>query len=130
MEYTKKLILAFIIGLTASPDLAYGTVIPIHKGDVATTDGFLFDHTSENQAEQDRADAEYYKALSDKQADKITIEQNESTILEQRLQLYIKESNTLAKDKASSDFNEKLLLFGSFSLGTIITALIVRNVRN
>jgi len=126
MERTSKAILAFLL-IFNSP--AFANVTPIKKGDTATTDGFLFDRNSEAQAEQDRSDAAYYKSLSDKQADKITLEENESKILDDRLQLYIKESNTLAKDKANSDFNEKLLLFGSFSLGAIITTLVVRNAR-
>jgi len=126
LEQTIRAVLAISL-LFTSP--AFATVEPIHKGDTAPYDGFIFDNPAEADAEQDRADAAYYKDLSEKQAEKIQLEENESKILDDRLQLYIKESNTLAKDKANSDFNEKLLLFGSFSLGCVITTLIVRNVR-
>jgi len=125
MEQAARAALALLLILN-SP--AFATVTPIKKGNVATTDGFLFDHDSESQAEQNRTDADYYKKLADKQKEKIDLQDNESQILEKRLQLYIKESDTLVKARASDSFNEKLLLFGSFSLGAIVTALIVRNV--
>jgi len=126
LESTTKIILSAILAFT-SPTFA--TVLPIHKGDVAPYDAFLFDHDSESQAEQDRADAAYYKAVSDKQTEKIALEEKENQILNERLMLYINESNTLAKEDSNRAFNEKLLLFGSFSLGVIVTALITRNAR-
>lgn len=126
MEQAARTILAILLAFTPP---AFGTVEPIHKGQTADYDGFLFDGPSEAEAEQDRANAQYYKDLSDKLQEKNTLEENESKILDERLQNYIKESNALAKDKINSDFNEKLLLFGSFSLGCIITTLVVRNAR-
>src|SRR5712671_7730530 len=112
MEQAARVALAILL-IFNSP--AFATVTPIHKGDTATTDGFLFDHDSESQAEQNRTDADYYKRLSDKQKEKLDLQDNESQILEKRLQLYIKESDVLVKERASNSFNEKLLLFGSFS---------------
>lgn len=126
MGQTARAALALLL-IFNSP--AFANVTPIKKGDVATTDGFLFDHDSENQAEQARTDADYYKRLSDKQAEKISLQENESQILEKRLQLYITESNTLVKDRASTESTEKLYLLGAFALGVIATTLVVRNVR-
>lgn len=108
---------------------ALAKVQPIKQGDTATYDGFLFDHDSENEAEQDRTNAAFYKELSDKQAEKIALQDKESSILDQRLQLYINESNVLIKDKAQNDVTERLFLIGSFALGVIATALVVRNVK-
>lgn len=123
---TARAALAFILAFTSS---TFASVNQIQKGTPAPYDGYIFDQPSFDEATQDKIDANYYKALSDKQAEKIAVEENESKILDERLQLYMKESDTLAKDRINSDFNEKLLLFGSFSLGVIVTALVFRNVR-
>lgn len=106
----------------------YGTVTPIKKGDVAPYDGFVFDHDSENQADQARTDVDYYKRLSDKLQEKITLEDNQSQILEKRLQLYITESDALIKDRNSTESTERLYLLGAFALGVVATGLAVRNI--
>ena len=126
MEQAARAALAVLL-IFNSP--AFANVTPIKKGEVATTDGFLFDHQSESEAEQARTDADYYKRLSDKQAEKIALQDNESQILEKRLQLYITESNALAKDKALTESTERLYLLGAFALGVIATGLAVRNLR-
>lgn len=126
MEYATKIILAFAL-LFNSP--VFATVEPIKKGAPAPYDGFVFDAPSEAEASQAVTDADFYKHLSDKQAEKITLQDNESQILEKRLQLYINESNVLAKDRASTESTEKLYLLGAFALGVIATGFAVRNVR-
>jgi len=126
MEYTKKIILAVVLALT-NPTGA--TVYPIKKGASAQTDGFLFDNDSEREAAQYRIDADYYKTLSDKLNEKVTLEEKENQILEQRLQLYMSEAGALAKNQAVSESTERLYLLGAFALGVIGTAFVVRNVR-
>lgn len=126
MEQAARAALAVLL-IFNSPSFA--TVTPIHKGDPAPYDGFVFDHDSEAEAAQARIDADYFKRVSDKQSEKITLQDNENQILEKRLQLYINESNVLAKDRASTESTEKLYLLGAFALGVIATTLVVRNVR-
>lgn len=125
MEYAAKIILSLFL-ISSS---AFANVTPIKKGDVATTDGFLFDSSSMDQADQYRADARFYKLYSDQLVNKSDIEENENTILQKRLNLYIQESSQLAKEQASKNTTEDLIRIGYFSLGVLVTALIARNVR-
>lgn len=126
MEQAARTALALLL-IFNSP--AFATVTPIKQGQPAPYDGFVFDHNSEGEAEQARINADYYKRLSDKQAEKIMLQDTESMILEKRLQLYINESNVLAKDRAINESTERLYILGAFALGVIATGLIVRNVR-
>lgn len=105
-------------------------VTPIKKGDPAPCDGFYFNRDAENQAEQARSDADFYDKLAQAQANKSAILEDENTILQKRLNLYIQESKDLSQAKAKSQVTEDLIRIGCFSLGTILTVLIVRNVRN
>jgi hypothetical protein len=126
MEQAARAALALMLAFTMP---VYADVQVLHKGQPAPYDGFLFDAPAEQQAEKDRADADFYHKLSDKQAEKINLEDNESQILEKRLQLYITESNALARDKASTESTERIYLLGAFALGVIATGFAVRNVR-
>lgn len=126
MEQAARTALALLL-IFNSP--AFATVTPIKQGQPAPYNGFVFDYDSESEAEQARTDASYFKRLSDKQAEKIALQDNESQILEKRLQLYINESNVLAKDRATTELTERLYILGAFALGVIATGLIVRNIR-
>jgi hypothetical protein len=105
-------------------------VAPIKKGAAAPCDGFYFNKDAENQAEQYRADADFYKKLSTAQGTKTQLMQDENDTLQKRLNLYIQESKDLSKQQAKSETTETLIRIGFFSLGVIVTALIARNVRN
>lgn len=105
-------------------------VQPVAEGNTVFCDGFLFSHAAEKQAEQYRADADFYKKYSDQLNAKIGLEENENDVLQKRLNLYIQESSQLAKEQASKNTTEDLIRIGCFSLGVLVTALIVRNVRN
>lgn len=104
-------------------------VTPIKKGSVAPCDGFFFNKDAEAQAEQYRDDANFYKRYSDALKQKSDLQANENDVLQKRLNLYIQESSALAKDKVSKDTTEDIIRIGYFSLGVLITTLIVRNVR-
>lgn len=118
-----------------SSSCVYGTVAcdnpvsPIHTGEVAPCDGFIFSNDAEKQAEGYRADSQFYKSYSDQLNQKIKLEEDENSVLQQRLNLYVQESRTLAQDTAKHDSNESLFRFGYFLLGVLATGLVVRNVR-
>lgn len=101
----------------------------IKQGQEANCDGFLFSNAAERQAEEYRSDSLFYKSYSDKLQEKIKLEATEIDILQQRLNLYIQESNTLSNEVAKRDNNESLYRFGYFVLGVITTGLLVRNLR-
>lgn len=120
--------IGLVISLSLS-SISYATVQPIKQGDPAPYDGFVFDHESEQIASNYRADAEFYKNITEKLYEKIDLQDKNSEILEKRLQLYINESNVLIKDRAQAETTERLYLLGAFALGVVATGLIVRNVR-
>lgn len=139
MEYWKKLILAFIIGLMIGPQEIDAQIITndpcpkdvqvLQKGATANCDGFLFSHTAESNAEADRNNAAYYKSLSDSLDQKTKVQADENQVLEQRLKLYMDSTQSLSTDLAKRDTNESLYRFIYFGIGVITTGLIVRNLR-
>lgn len=124
-----KIILSLLLTISSSSFADTCDVAPIKKGDAAPCDGFYFNKDAEEQAEIARQDASFYKEYSGQLLQKTQLEENENEILQKRLNLYIQESATLAKEKANKDTTEDLIRIGYFSLGVFVTALIARNVR-
>lgn len=129
MEYAKKLILCTALICNQVFADCPTNVQPIKKGDVATCDGFLFTKDAEKTAASDRDDAIYYKKLSDKLQEKSDLDDQQSKILNNRLKLYINESQSLAKSSAQKDNTETLYRFGYFVVGVLVTGVIAVNVR-
>ncbi len=90
------------------------SVTPISKGQVAVCDGYLFSPHAESEA---------WKAT--KLAD---LREQENKILERRLELYIKQSDTLAQEVAKRDNYEGLYRLGYFVIGAVLTGVIAKNV--
>lgn len=130
MESTKAVVLAIIIALT-SPVLADcpNNVQPIKKGEAAVCDGFLFNSETEMQARKNAQDAAYYEVLYNYSDKKNKIQEDQNSILEKRLKLYMDESETLSKRVANTETTESLYRFGYFALGVLVTGVILRNVR-
>ncbi len=137
MEQTKAIALSILIFLSG-PSRADSFVIvangcadvaPIKKGAPAPCDGFYFPGDTEKQAEEDRANADYYKSLSDSLQKKSDLQTDESQVLEKRLKLYMDETQTLSQDVAKRDSNETWIRLGYFVLGVLGTSLVVRNLR-
>lgn len=89
-------------------------VQPIREGQAAQCSGYLFSPEAESEA---------YKAT---QISKLQKEENE--ILNKRLDLYIKQSDVLAKQLSRKDNTENLYRFAYFGLGVVITGMIAANV--
>lgn len=89
-------------------------VAPIKKGDSAVCDGYLFSPEAESEAYKAKELAELRKA--------------ENEILSQRLELYMKQSDVLAKDVARRDNTESLYRVLYFALGAVLTGYIASNV--
>lgn len=107
------------IGFLLAPDTIFAdcpqNVQVIKQGQTANCDGFLFSPSAES-------DSYKAKQLAD-------LEKTENDILNERLQLYMKQSDALAKDVGQRDNSESLYRFGYFLLGAIITGYIAVNVR-
>lgn len=122
------------IAFSTTLSTAYGTecvrnVQPIKEGQVANCSGFLFSDEAERTASKARDDAEYYRALSDLYLKKSDLQSEQSKILEERLKLYMDQSDRLIKERNSVQSTEKWLLLGAFALGVVATGFVVKNVR-
>ncbi len=135
MERQIKAVALTLLLLTSNVSLAAeqwkceDNVQVVKKGDTINCDGFLFGKNAEKDAEQDRADAKYYKSLSDKLQTKSDLEATENGILEQRLKLYMDSSQSLSKDLAQRDNSSTIHNIIWFGLGVVVTGLAVRNLR-
>lgn len=123
----KITILCLTVSLSGFADTC--NVAPIKKGDPAPCDGFYFNKDAENEAEKDRADSDFYQKYSYQLSRKMSLEEDENTVLQKRLTLYIDESKKLEEGKAKEKTTEDLIRIGYFSLGVLVTALVARNVQ-
>lgn len=89
-------------------------VTPIRTGERAVCDGYLFSPDAESEAYKAKQLADLYK--------------KENEILEKRLELYVRQSDVLAKQVARTENTESLYRLGYFALGVIITGVIASNV--
>lgn len=118
MSYVRKIISMVIIFNCIFSSICHSDctkpVQPIKQGETAVCDGFLFSPSEEESA---------YKATQI-----VDLQKEENEILEKRLTLYMQESDALAKERAQKDNIEGLYRFAYFTLGVIVTGLVVRNV--
>lgn len=117
----KKILLALTLSVSVSAQECPKNVQPIKAGEVANCNGFLFSPSAES-------DAWYNKELSQKLQKKTELQEQETKILEERLQLYMKQSDVLAKDAAKRDNLDTLYKLGYFALGALVTGYIAANV--
>ncbi len=89
-------------------------VQPLQEGVPSPCTGYLFSPIQESEAYKS-------KELAD-------LRQQENEILEKRLQLYITQTDALAKDIGNRNNMEGLYRFGYFALGAIVTGIIAKNV--
>lgn len=117
----KSILLIFILALnqTAYADDCGDDVQVVTKGQVVKCDGVLLSDAASKKANEAVNDAKYYKTLSDKLYQREDYTNKEVNILDQRLKLYIDQSQALATT-VQQDKWEKILYF---SLGVIVTGV-------
>lgn len=93
----------------------------VTKGQVVKCDGVLLSPDASKKANEAVDDSKYYKTLSDKLYQRQSYADKEIDTLDQRLKLYVDESQTLAT-KVQEDKWEKVLYFG---LGVIVAGVSV-----
>lgn len=91
----------------------------IDAGDKAPCDGFLFSDSAELEARDAIEDNKYYLVLIPKLEKRIELGTKREEILEKRLDLYIKQSQTLAEQKVRSDNRKTWERIGFFFLGAL-----------
>jgi len=97
----------------------------IEKDNPAPCTGFLFSPEQEKAAYQATEDAKHYKLLSEKLTERQRLQTEQISVMDQRLQLYMDQSNTLAQEvnkEKNNNFWHKTLYFG---LGIVVTGLAV-----
>lgn len=104
-------------------------VQPIKKGSIANCDGFLFSDKTEKKASVAVEDSKYYKNLSDKLDLRVKASLDREDVVNKRLNLYIKQSETLAEKIERKERFEIIKNVLYFSLGATLTAIIASNVK-
>lgn len=95
------------------------------KGQVANCDGLLMSPKASKKADEAIQDAKYYKLLSDKLIERQDYTTKEINILDQRLKLYVEQSNTLAKELVYKENQDKWQRFVWFGAGILVAGLSV-----
>lgn len=89
----------------------------IKEGEPAPCSGFLFSDEAEKRAAEARDDVKYYGKLVPKLEKKIELEIQRNGILENRLDLYMDQTETLAKRNAKIEDRSFWKHVGFFFLG-------------
>lgn len=118
-----KSILVFILlfNQTAFADDCGDDVQVVTKGQVVKCDGVLLSPDASKKANEAIDDAKYYKGLSDKLYQRQSYTDKEIDTLDQRLKLYVDQSQTLATT-VQEDKWQKFIYFG---LGVLATGIAV-----
>ncbi len=110
-----SLLCSIVFCFNSYSDDCNSSVRPINKGEPAQCTGYLFSPSAESAA---------YKATRISE-----LQKEENEILQKRLDLYIKQSEVLAKEIAKRDSTEDLKRLGMFVLGVVVTGYIASNLK-
>lgn len=95
----------------------------LSKGDIANCDGILFSPEASKKADDAISDDKYNKALIEKLTKRNEYTDKEINILDQRLKLYIDESQILASEVSRKEHDDKWQKMGYFFLGVLATGI-------
>jgi len=93
----------------------------LEKGQIAPCTGLLYSPNADKQAAQDNIDAKHYKDLSDLLYKRQELTTKDISILDQRLHLYMEQSNTLATQLHKKERDSEWQKFIYFGLGVLAT---------
>lgn len=107
-------------------NLAYAGSCPndvqvLTKGTTAPCDGILLSLEASRKADQNTQDLQYYKDLNSQLQLRQDYMSKEVNILDERLKLYIDETDVLSKRVSESKWEK----YGYFALGILVTGLAV-----
>ena len=95
----------------------------ITKGQVANCDGLLFSPEASKQVDENKQDLDYYKNLSEKLQIRKGYTDQEINILDQRLKLYVDQSQALAVQVNRNESDDKWQKIMYFGLGVFATGI-------
>lgn len=120
------LVLILVLNQTAfAADTCPDDVQVINKGQVANCSGLLFSPEASKQMDEAIADSKYFKEVNGKLIERKKLTDEEISILDQRLKLYMNESNVLAKELSSRNSESSFQRIIYFGLGVLATGVAV-----
>ena len=124
---TKFVMAGLLISQTAWADQCPEDVQVINKGQVANCSGLLFSPSASKQMDEAIADSKYFKEVNVKLLQRKELTDKEISVLDQRLKLYMNESQVLATELSSRNSNESFYRFGYLVLGVLAAGYISNN---
>lgn len=123
----KQLLLALALTLSCT---AWATDCPediqvIEKGQVANCDGLLFSPEASAEVDETQQDLKFEQELNAQLMRKNVLLEQYADTVEKRLQLYVDQSNTLAKELTKREDRNKWEKFLYFGLGIVVTGIAV-----
>lgn len=100
----------------------------IEKGQIANCSGVLLSPEASKKVDETQEDAKYYKTLSDKLQLRYDYMGKEVNLLDQRLKLYVDQSEVLAREVHRKESEDKWQKFIYFGLGVFATGIAVYSV--
>jgi hypothetical protein len=97
----------------------------IKKGQISNCDGILLSPKAARQADEAMEDVVYYKKLNDKLYLRQSYIDKEVNLLDQRLQLYMTQSQILAEEVYKKENQDKWQKVVYFSLGILASGIAV-----
>lgn len=97
----------------------------LEKGKPANCTGFLYSPEAEAKSAQDHADAIFYKEYVEKLEKRKELTEKQIQILDKRLDLYIRQSETLAEQLHKRESQNKWERIMWFGLGVLATGIAV-----
>jgi len=101
----------------------------LEKGQTANCTGILLSPEASKKADEAILDAKHYKELSERLFERRNATNKEISILDQRLKLYMDQSQLLAERVTKKENEDNWQKFAYFGLGVLITGVIAANVK-
>ena len=95
----------------------------LNKGQVANCSGLLFSPEASKKADEMAADSKYYKEVNEKLVQRKELTDKEISVLDQRLKLYMNESQVLATELSRRESGSSYQKFLYFGLGVLATGI-------
>jgi hypothetical protein len=130
MNSIKKIIITIVSMCLCYPIQTWANKCPedvqvIEKGQVANCDGLLMSPEASKKIDETQQDAKYYRELSEKLQLRQSYTDKEINILDQRLKLYVDQSEVLTREVNRKERENNWQKFMYFGLGVFATGIII-----
>lgn len=122
----KSILLVYILVLNQTAmaaDQCPEDIQELNKGQVANCSGLLFSPEASKQVDEMAADSKYFKEVNVKLLQRKELTDKEISVLDQRLKLYMNESQVLATELTRRESDNSYQKFLYFGLGVLATGI-------